>query len=150
MKPYQKLECYWKEKNANVSTIEISESVVKTFEEKNTLIFPNDFREYLLRCCPKDDFCYDRETTWWPFGRLKSILEEYKHEVRDPAIMRQNTRYIFFADYSIWSWAWAIDCGYDENRGRVAVICGYDRLVADSFSHFVDLYIDNPMRISPT
>jgi hypothetical protein len=53
----------------------------------------------------------------------------------------------FFADYLIWCWAWAIVCGDDENRGRVVVISGHDRFVADSFAQFVDLHISDPYRL---
>ena len=36
----------------------------------------------------------------------------------------------------------AIACGEDENWGRVVVISGHDRFVADGFSEFVDRYTD--------
>jgi hypothetical protein len=51
-------------------------------------------------------------------------------------------KYLFFADYIIWCWAWAIACGDDDNRGRIAVINGLsDHFVADGFGQFVDRYI---------
>jgi hypothetical protein len=57
-------------------------------------------------------------------------------------VARDASKYLFFADYMIWCWAWAIACGDGEHRGRVAVINGVsDRFVADSFGQFVDRYI---------
>jgi hypothetical protein len=56
-------------------------------------------------------------------------------------IARNAAKYLFFADYLIWSSATA--CGYDENWARIAVISGNDRFVAGSFAQFVDHYIDD-------
>ena len=93
----------------------------------------------------------DAETTaWWPLQRLKNIPDEYPHTVTDPTIAKNAPRYIFFADYMIWCWAWAIDCGDGKDRGRVAVIGGSpDRFVADSFAEFVDRYVEDQRQIGP-
>lgn len=61
--------------------------------------------------------------------------EEY--EAGDPAL----TKYLFFADHLIWSGAWAIACTDDENRGRILIVGGDERFVADSFKEFVDKYL---------
>ena len=63
-------------------------------------------------------------------------------------IAKDAAKYLFFADYAIWCWAWAIACGEDENHGRVVVISGQDRFVANSFAQFVDLYIENYLQVS--
>jgi hypothetical protein len=76
--------------------------------------------------------------------RIKNIVDEYPHKVTYETIARDASKYLFFADYCIWCWAWAIACGDDENSGRVVVISGRDRFVADSFAQFADLYISDP------
>lgn len=148
MKPYQKLKRYWRDAKATISTVELSQEAVDRLEQRYGVRFPDDFRDYLLHSCPKDDLGYDEMTTWWPLDRLKNLVEEYEHKVTDPTIVKGAAKYIFFADYSIWCWAWAIDCGDDKNRGRVVVISGRDRFVADSFAQFVDRYIEDQKRLS--
>jgi hypothetical protein len=85
--------------------------------------------------------------TWWEFERIKNIPDEYRDqsqspELLRPAIARQAHKYLFFADYCIWCSAWAISCADDESRGNVAYIVGLgrDRIVASSFSDFVQKY----------
>ena len=147
MKPYERLQRHWCDTGARIITTEQSEEIVRNLEQKYSITLPDDFREYLGLCCPKDDHCYDEEISWWPMDRIKNIVEEYKHEVTERTIAQHAEKYIFFADYAIWCWAWAIACGKDENWGRVVVISGRDRFVADSFSEFVDRYIDDPRQL---
>ena len=69
-------------------------------------------------------------------------------EITDATIVRDAAKFIVFADYGIWCFAWAIDCGEDENRGRVVVISGQDRFVADSFAEFVDRFIEDVTQLA--
>jgi hypothetical protein len=75
---------------------------------------PNDFREYLLESCPLDDNWDQEATYWWPVDRIRNIPEEYKHEIKNALVARDASTYLFFADYMIWCWARAIECGDDE------------------------------------
>jgi hypothetical protein len=105
---------------------------------------PDEFRDYLIHSSPANDFGRDQNMiTWWSLDRVKSIPDGYQHPIRNEMIARNAAKYLFFADYLIWSSAWAIACGDDENWGRIAVISGNDRFVADSFAQFVDHYIDD-------
>lgn len=66
----------------------------------------------------------------------------------DAVIAAEAHSYLFFADYSIWCWAWAICCGDGPNRGKVALVGGApDRIVADSFSDFVERYLRDPASV---
>jgi len=145
MKPYEKLQRYWRETAAGMETIESSCSQVAALENRYGIRLPEDFRDYLLHSCPKDEFSNcDLDTFWWSFDRIKNIPEEYEHPISDAVIARDAAKYIFFADYAIWCWAWAICCGDDENRGRVALIGGMpDQFVANSFAAFIDIYIED-------
>jgi len=144
LNPYQKLQRHWANSDATISTVELSEEAVGRLEARYRIRFPDDFRDYLHHSCPKDDFCVDGMTAWWPFERLKNIPEEYDVlSITDAIIAKDAAKHVFFADYSIWCWAWAINCSNDENRGRVAVVSGNDRFVANSFAEFVDRYIED-------
>jgi hypothetical protein len=115
--------------------------------EKYTIRLPDDFREYLLHSCPRNEELDDNYISWWSSGRIENIVDEYPHKITHKTIARDAAKYLFFADDLIWCWAWAIVCGDDENRGRVVVISGHDRFVADSFARFVDLHISDPYQL---
>jgi len=117
-------------------------SRVEALERQYGVSLPTDFKDYLLTCCPVGE-SWDRQNTfWWPFDRIKSIPEEYQHDVTEPQIAAHADQYLFFADYSIWCWAWAISCTTDDNRGKVAIIGGQpDCFVANSFSEFMHHYV---------
>lgn len=121
-----------------------------TLEAKYGIRLTDDFREYLLQSCPKDDTATDNNIIdWWQLTRIKTIAEEYEHPIRNPIVVTAERKYLFFADYCIWCWAWAIGCGDDDNRGRIVVINGIsDHFVADSFAQFVDRYVENPWQLA--
>jgi hypothetical protein len=150
MKPFEKLRRYWLESNSQINTVALSEEAVCGLEAKYDTRLPEDFRDYLLHVCPADDTACDVNLTdWWRFDRMKSIPEEYQSAIGNDVIARDGARYLFFADFAIWCWAWAINCGDDENRGRVAVIGSPDRYVAGSFAEFVDRYIGDLKSLHP-
>jgi hypothetical protein len=144
-KPYEKLQRYWTDSDTGISTAAPSEQTVDGLERTYGVKLPDEFRDYLIYSSPADGYsCVDQNmTSWWPLDRIKSIVDEYPHPVHIEGIAREAAKYLFFADYAIWCWAWAIACGDDENRGRVVCISGRDRFVADGFAQFVDRYVDD-------
>ena len=147
MKPSEKLQRYWRDTNAGVDTVALSEQQLEGLERKYGVRLPDDFRDYLRYSCPIGENWDDNLICWWPLDRIKNIVDEFQHKITDETIARDAVMYIFFADYCIWCWAWAIACGDDENRGRVACISGRDRFVADSFAEFVDLLIRDSSKL---
>lgn len=143
MKPYEKLQKFWQVTGSDIVARKPDETEIQSLEQRYGIRFPDDFREYLCFACPAEDDTFDDHTsTWWPVARIKNIPDEYDHKISDEAISRNAANYIFFADYSIWCCAWAICCDESESRGKVALIGGSpDRLIADSFAEFIDLYV---------
>ena len=85
--------------------------------------------------------------TWFALDRIKSVTEEYEHTIDDQTIAENAGTYLFFADYSIWIWAWAISCGEGKDRGRIVVFFSADRVVADNFAQFVDRFIEDSFQL---
>lgn len=121
--------------------LERCEDAVRGLEQRYGISLPNDFRSHLLKLEADGDGGYWVENVdWWPIDRVRNIPEEYEHPVRNPQIAERATSYLFFADYAIWCWAWAICCDDSEDRGKVAIVGGApDRIVATSFSEFREL-----------
>lgn len=148
MKPFQRLQRHWLDTGANVRITALGENRVGALEQKYGVILPGDFREYLLQSCPLNGEMDSDTTSWWPVDRIKNIPEEYEHEIKNPTVAGNASTYLFFADYAIWCWAWAIACGDDENRGKVVVINGVsDHFVAGSFGEFIDRYVNDRVGI---
>ncbi|MFL9841078.1 SMI1/KNR4 family protein [Sphingomonas sp. ST-64] len=112
-----------------------SEAELAALESRYGVKLPADFRSYLSAMAPADERMDDEFGTWWPIARIKNVPDELNE--KSPAL----AQYLFFADHLIWSWAWAIACTDDENRGRIKIVGGDERFVADTFGEFVDRYL---------
>lgn len=149
MKAYARLTQHWAETAAEMTTIRQDEEALAQLEAQYGITLPEEFRDYLSCTCPKDDFCMDWATAWWPLERIKSVSAEYEGPLKNPIVAANAGSYLFFADFAIWCYAWAINCGYDEHRGRVVVIgASGDRFVADCFGAFVDQFIEDPFSVA--
>jgi hypothetical protein len=149
LKPYEKLQHYWAATDTPFHVAPPEQLTARQLERKYDVQLPKDFRDYLELSCPTDEETFDEPgTSWWPLARIKSIVEEYEYPVENPEVAECAAKYLFFADFMLWCWAWAIDCSDGKNRGRIAVIGGGDRFVADSFSEFVDKYLEDPRSVA--
>jgi len=126
-----------------------AEQSVRALERRYALTLPDDFRAYLLHVAPKDQEEWDDENVlWWPAERIKNVPDEYACGLAKPFVSWENST-LFFMDYAIWCWAWAICCSDDEHRGKVLVVgMECDKVVANSFSEFVDMYLRDPDWVS--
>jgi hypothetical protein len=127
-----------------------SEARVGALESRYGIRIPEDFRRYLLGRALSDEYTDDEMTAWWSLNRIQSIRDEYKDGTGNPAIAEEADAYLFFADYLIWCWAWAICSSQGPNRGRIAFIGSPDGFVADSFTEFVDRYLRDPAGMANT
>lgn len=143
--PHLRLVDWWKTTSSGIATAESDPARIVSLEQHYGITLPATFRSYLLLSAPQNDPSWDNElTNWWPVDRLKSIADEYEHDIAAEEIRGRANECLFFADCSIWCWAWAICCDNSEHRGKVAVIGGKDRFVAASFDDFVTRYIADP------
>jgi hypothetical protein len=142
---YLELQQRWAQTKAGISTEAIPEQRIAELERRYNIGLPDDFRQYLRLSSPVGGATDNEMVTWWNIDRIKNIPDEYPHEL-GPVITNNGREYLFFADYSIWCWAWAISCANDETRGKVALIAGpsYDKFVADNFTGFVRRCLADP------
>lgn len=134
---------------SGIECLPTSEAEVAAIERRYGVVLPGDFRAYLLEALPQcGGNMDDALTTWWQVELIRNIPEEYgdsqygPHRVQNAEIAAEEDVYLIFADYCIWIWAWAINCGQGVNRGRIVQIDGAsDDFVADSFSEFVAYHL---------
>lgn len=141
---------WWQKTAAGIQTQAVPQTEIVQLETRYDLAFPPSFRQYLGHASPVTDPSWDNElTNWWPCSSFKSVAEDYGHDIApEMAVYRQ--KLILFADYSIWCWGWAINCAVGSDYGKIAVIGGSERFVADSFDEFVLRYIDDWITLSPS
>jgi hypothetical protein len=150
--PHDKLQQHWAATNSGIAVWGQNESLVASLEHRYNVSLPADFRSYLCDASPMQSEAMDNSgTAWWAVGRVKNIPDEYEYEIGNGGVASEASSYLFFADYLIWCWAWAINCGNGKDRGRVVCIAGsqHDRFVADSFSEFVDIHIADHHALGP-
>lgn len=138
---YTRLQQWWSQTGSGIKTEAIAAHRIESLERRYDLVLPDDFKQYLRLSSPIEEAWDDETTTWWHFERIKNITDEFHGEL-EPFIAERRGKYLFFADYCIWCWAWAISCADDDTHGKVAMIGGrgYDKMVAESFSDFVQKY----------
>jgi len=113
---------------------------------------PEDFAAYIGEALPDIDWTDADGIIWWPRERIKSLGEECgavtPDSQRNPDIEAERDKYLVFADYLDWCYAYAICCSDGPNRGKVALIgVEPDRFVASSFLSFVNLAADGSDRL---
>jgi hypothetical protein len=124
----------------------LNSDAVERLESRTGVTLPADFRDYLIRCAGPEAWTDRHVTSWWDVASVKTVTEECAEPPRNTAITVP-AQWLVFADYAVWAMAWAIDCG-PESAGRVTVLNGSDdRLVASTFSEFVDAYLINHMAL---
>lgn len=131
--PLERMRRWFKQEG--ISAVPATADQLTDLEGRCGVKVPEPFRAYLAAGAPTTEEMDSEFGTWWPIERMRTVPQEV--ETGDPA----HARYLIFADYLIWSCAWAIACTDDKDRGRIIVIGGGDRFVADSFDAFIDKYL---------
>jgi len=146
MKPYQKLVRRWRADGLAIAA-GVSEEGLRRFEKKYgiTLSSVPDFREYLLSLDGMAQIggqdCDEKGFAFWPLSRIKSVAEECSESKVETPRLDDIENYFAFADYMQWSWAYAIRVAPNQLGEILQFGTHSPRIVADSFSQFVDAYL---------
>lgn len=117
--------------------VDISE--VSTAESRCRVRFPEDFRRYFLTVDGMSEDAMDQHLIrFWPLAEVQPVSEA----APELSIATDYT-YIVFADYSLWAHGYALRC---DTTDSIVVIVGGTKIVkvADSFSHFLLKYLEQP------
>src|SRR4051794_10595019 len=83
-----------------------SETQVRTFEDQYGIEIIPEFRAYLMSLNGmRYGDCDDNLFEFWQIDRIRTVAEECPDSQRS----LEEGRYFVFADYMMWSWAYAVD-----------------------------------------
>jgi len=146
---------HWRSQNLRIAPGNTEERV-RDFESRNGVILPPDFRDYFLTVDGMAQIgghdCDPIGFAFWPLRRIRSVTEECTAQKIEPPANSELEKYFVFADYLQWSWAYAIDLGTPAAGTNRVIHVGTLRpnFVADSFTHFVTLYLHDAPELYPS
>jgi hypothetical protein len=126
-----------------------TELEIQALELRYQIQIEREFRAYLLTVNgmlqSANDQCDSNLFAFWQIDRIRPVGEECPELQAAP----NERQYFVFADYMIWSWAYAIDLNANSaTSGRVILVGGLrQQCVAFSFFDFVHLYMQDSRQL---
>ncbi len=116
------------------------------FKQRSGVQLGPGIREYFkaVNGMALDEMDPDCHMRFWPLQEVKPVQEEF-----DAPWVAQYTGSYLFADYLLWSHAYAIDLTPAGQEAIVMVGGKTPRPVAPSFTDFVWMYLDNSEQLFP-
>jgi hypothetical protein len=145
----QRLVNYWGQSLS--SRRGASSAALLAFEARHAVKLPSDMRDYLLQLDGTGGSWPDDQDpkgfSFWQLIQIRPVNDELAS--KGLSALPGLERYFVFADFLTWLWAYAIQLDAKESLVNRVVLIGKDHPihVADSFSEFVDLYLQNSSRI---
>jgi hypothetical protein len=140
----ESLKRYWSSHNVDINA-GVSEATLDSFEEKYDVTLPDDLRDY-FRCVNGMplELTDDALIRFWMIEEVEA-LPKGAPEYSDPQYIQNPDSLFLFADYSLWSHAYAIRLTKAPADTNKVFIIGYDSpiLLGNSFTEFVDNYLTN-------
>ena len=123
--------------NRGVSTEELG-----AFESKYNVSLPADLRDYFLTVNGMAEGVSDNALfRFWSLNEVKPIPEEAP-SYSNPSYIEDAKSFFVFADFCIWSHAYAIRLSSDHGSNPIVVIGGETSTrIFDSFSELVNNYL---------
>ncbi|HKB65781.1 MAG TPA: SMI1/KNR4 family protein [Pyrinomonadaceae bacterium] len=138
----ESLKRHWSSHNVEINA-GVSEARLKAFEEKYSVVLPDDLRDY-FRCVNgmAPDEVDDGMIRFWMLEEIEP-LPQSAPQYSDGTYVQNPETLFLFADYSLWAHAYAIHLENTELESNEVIIIGYEspKLISDSFSKFVGTYL---------
>jgi hypothetical protein len=138
----ESLKRHWSSHNVHINA-GVSKAGLDSFEATHCVVLPEDLRDYFF--CVNGmppDVVDDGMIRFWMLEELQP-LPQGAPVFSDPSYIQNPESLFLFADYSIWTHAYAIRLGSIPMQSNEVVIIGYNSPVAicNCFSEFVDRYL---------
>lgn len=127
----------------------VSREELNAFESKYQVSLPSDLRDYFLKVNGMaEGVSDDALIRFWSLNEVKPIPEEAP-DFSDPSYIQEAETLFLFADYCIWSHAYAIRLSSDSESPSPIIVIGGETPVRmfESFSDLVSNYLCDPDRL---
>jgi len=137
-------------------SIPASNQELLLFQKINEVTLPNDLVEYFKSVNGTTEEYDTRFFQFYSLNQFKNIDVELKNWNGLPdysgivTTLNDYKKYFVFADYSFHMFSYAIRLNNSNEpvKNEVLVICGKEyKMIANSFSEFVELYLDNSIEL---
>lgn len=141
----------FEENNVNVIPSNIDE--IRTFQKKYNVEITQDLQDYYLEINGSGNEPLNNLYEFYSINRTKKIHEELINWRGIPDYGKLNfdglENIFVFGGYEFNFYAFGIELFKDlSSENRVFIFCGENfRIIADSFSEFIDLYLNRPEEI---
>lgn len=150
----EKLKEAWGLENIFSSKL-ITEDELFLFQIKNNLLIPSDLFEYFKTLNGTNEEYDDRFFKFYSLSNFKSINDDLKNWNGVPDYSNivntlvEYKSYYVFADFSFCMFSYAIKLYTDLSiKNEVLVISGDEyKTIANSFSEFIELYLNNSIEL---
>ena len=124
----------------------VDATAIRAFETKHGVVLPADLRDYFLTVDGMVDELDPGTNRFWPLAMVKLVSDELEDIHSD---RWEYPECFIFADHCIWCLAWAVRLGKEplevsEPVFQVTGGAAPRRMIAPSFTSFVEMYLQNP------
>ena len=122
---------------------------LRRFEQRNEVRLPPDVEAYFSVFDGMGDElprCEDKIRPYlWPLDRVKPVTLELKDYLPLSGYFDEPERYFVFADYLLWSHAFAMRLPAEATGDNTVMLVGakHPMVVAPSFAKFIELYVED-------
>lgn len=149
MKNTLALKKYWLKQGFLFTKIALIKDIY-SFQGKNKCLLPEDLVEYFLKINgtnEKHDINYFNFYSLDNFKSVKSLYHDYTGIPNYSQLINtlpNSENYYVFADFQMSLFAYAIYINNNSDSHYVVALCGKEyRIIADSFSDFIDLFLED-------
>ena len=124
----------------------VSRQELTAFESMYQVSLPSDLRDYFLNVNGMAEGVTDNALIrFWSLNEVKPIPEEAP-DYADPSCIQEAQSFFLFADYCIWSHAYAIRLSSNYEASNPVIIIGIEPPIQmfHSFSELVSSYLSDP------
>lgn len=140
---------HWKRSGPTVN-VGVSIQKIDEFEKRNLVALPSDFVEYLTLANGFDQSENHQDNSGFSFWPIECLCRVSEY-AEGKWYFKKSEDYFIFCDYLGLSWAYAL-CVGNEKNGEVWLVGAHDgkpQLIAQSFSEFASLYLENNSALYP-
>ncbi|WP_264524791.1 SMI1/KNR4 family protein [Flavobacterium sp. N502536] len=150
----EELKTKWLKENVSKSIL-VNDEDILAFQNNNGIVLPNDFILYLKLLNGTGGDCTNDLFEFYGLSKMQNLINEFKDwkGIPDYTIILnklENTDKIYaFANFSFNLFVYVIKL-YPEHtlNNEVFVICGGEyKKIADSFSDFISLYLNDSIEL---